>query len=81
MPVRLKGLSISPDGTGAGRLTLCDNNGDTLCDIDIPDGKIYTLFLPEEGIVFPNGVFVSNTDNITSYTLYTDKFSGNGLTS
>ena len=80
MPVRLKGLSISPDGTGAGRLTLCDNNGDTLCDIDIPDGKIYTLFLPEEGIVFPNGVFVSNTINVTGYTVFTSKYSGPNLT-
>ena len=80
MPVRLKGVSISSDGTGAGRLTLCDNNGDTLCDIDIPDGKIYTLFLPEEGIVFPNGVFVSNTINVTGYTVYTSKYSGPNLT-
>lgn len=80
MPVRLKGVSISSDGTGAGRLTLCDNNGDTLCDIDIPDGKIYTLFLPEEGIVFPNGVFVSNTINVTGYTVFTSKYSGPNLT-
>ena len=80
MPVRLKGVSISSDGTGAGRLTLCDNNGDTLCDIDIPDGKIYTLFLPEEGILFPNGVFVSNTINVTGYTVFTSKYSGPNLT-
>lgn len=80
MPIRLKGVSISSDGTGAGRLTLCDNNGDTLCDIDIPDGKIYTLFLPEEGIIFPNGVFVSNTINVTGYTVFTSKYSGPNLT-
>ena len=79
MPVRLKGVSISSDGTGAGRLTLCDNNGDTLCDIDIPNGKIYTLFLPDEGIVFPNGVFVSNTINVTGYTVFTAKYSGPNL--
>lgn len=80
MPVRLRAISISPDGTGAARLTLCDNNGDTLCDIDVPDGKTYTLHLPEDGILFPNGIFVSNTDNITAYTVYTDKFSGPNLT-
>tara|TARA_Y100000052_G_C2946169_1_gene83975 strand:- start:15 stop:1100 length:1086 start_codon:yes stop_codon:yes gene_type:complete len=80
MPVRLKGVSISSDGTGAGRLTLCDNNGNTLCDIDIPNGKIYTLFLPDEGIVFPNGVFVSNTINVTGYTVFTAKYSGPNLT-
>ena len=81
MPVRLRAISVSPDGTGAARLTLCDNNGDTLCDIDIPDGKSYTLNLPEDGIIFPNGVFVSNTDNITAYTVYTEIYSGSNLTS
>lgn len=81
MPVRLRAISVSPDGTGAARLTLCDNNGDTLCDVDIPDGKSYTLNLPEDGIIFPNGIFVSNTDNITAYTVYTEKYSGPYLTS
>ncbi len=81
MPVRLRGISVSPDGTGAARLTLCDNNGDTLCDVDIPNAKSYTLNMPEDGIIFPNGVFVSNTDNITAYTVYTEKYSGPGLTS
>lgn len=81
MPVRLRAISVSPDGTGNARLTLCDNNGDTLCDVDIPNAKSYTLNIPEEGIIFPNGVFVSNTDNITAYTVYTEKYSGIGLTS
>ena len=79
MSLRLRALSVSSDGTGAGRLTLCNNNGDTLCDVDIPDDRVYTLEFGG-GIVFPNGIFISNTDNITSYTLYTDKFSGNRLT-
>jgi hypothetical protein len=79
VPVRLRALSVSSDGTGAGRLTLCNNNGNTLCDVDIPDDRVYTLEFGG-GIVFPNGIFISNTNNITSYTLYTDKFSGNGLT-
>ena len=78
MPVRLQGLSVSSDGTGAGRLTLCDNNGDTLCDVDIPDTKIFDLTF-DGGILFPNGIFISNSDNITAYTLYTDKYSGDSL--
>ncbi len=81
MPVRLRAISVSPDGTGNARLTLCDSNGDTLCDVDIPDAKSYTLNMPEDGIIFPNGVFVSNTDNITAYTVYTEKYSGPGLIS
>lgn len=81
MPVRLRAISVSPDGTGNARLTLCDNNGDTLCDVDIPNAKSYTFNMPEEGIIFPNGVFISNTDNITAYTVYTEKYSGPSLTS
>jgi hypothetical protein len=75
MPVRLQGLSVSSDGTGAGRLTLCDNNGDTLCDVDIPDNRLFDLDFGG-GILFPNGIFISNSDNITAYTLFTDEYSG-----
>jgi len=43
MPTRLKGLSVTSDGTGVGRLTLCDKIGTTLCDVDIPDNRLYEL--------------------------------------
>ena len=78
MPTRLKAISVSSDGTGAGRFTLCDKVGTTLCDIDIPDNRIYDLSFGG-GIIFPNGIYVSNSDNITAYTLFTDKHSGAGL--
>ena len=78
MPVRLTGLSVSSDGTGAGRLTLCDKIGTHLCDVDIPDTKIFDLTF-DGGILFPNGIYVANSDNITAYTLYTDKYSGDSL--
>jgi len=71
IPIRLKGITVSSDGNGAGRLTLCDNQGDTLCDVDIPDDKLCELSFGG-GILFPNGIFISNSDNITAYTLYTD---------
>ena len=71
LPLRLKGLSVSSDGTGAGRLTLCNNNGDTICDVDIPDTKLFDLDFGG-GIFFPNGIFISNSINITAYTFYTD---------
>jgi hypothetical protein len=80
MPVRLKAISVASDGTGVGRFTLCDKIGTTLCDIDIPVESIYDLdFGDDRGIIFPNGIFISNSDNITGYTLFTDKYSGPGL--
>jgi len=79
MPVRLTGLSVSSDGTGAGRLTLCDKVGTHLCDVDIPDTKIFDLTF-DGGIIFPNGIYVANSDNITAYTLYTSRYNSPSLT-
>jgi hypothetical protein len=79
LPLRLKGLSVSSDGAGAGRFTLCDKVGDTICDVDIPNTKIFDLDFGG-GIVFPNGIFISNSDNITAYTLYTDPYNTPNLT-
>jgi len=79
MPLRLKGLSVSSDGTGAGRLTLCDKVGTHLCDVDIPDTKIFDLTFGG-GILFPNGIYVANSDNITAYTLYTSGYNTPNLT-
>ena len=78
MPTILKAISVSSDGTGAGRFTLCDKVGTTLCDIDLPDDRLYELDFGG-GITFPNGIYVSNSDNLTAYTLYTSKYSGGGL--
>jgi hypothetical protein len=78
MPTRLKGLSVTSDGTGVGRLTLCDKVGTTLCDVDLPDNRLYELSW-DGGIIFPNGIYVANSDNITAYTLFTDKHSGPNL--
>jgi len=79
MPVRLQGLSVSSDGTGAGRLTLCDKVGTHLCDVDIPNTKIFDLTF-DGGILFPNGIYVANSDNITAYTLYTSGYNTPNLT-
>ena len=80
MPSRLKAISVASDGTGAGRFTLCDKVGTTLLDIDLPDDSVYDLdFGDDRGIIFPNGIYVANSDNLTAYTLFTDKHSGTGL--
>ena len=80
MPLRLKAISVASDGAGAGRFTLCDKVGTTLLDIDLPDESGYELdFGDDRGILFPNGIYVANSDNLTAYTLFTDKHSGTGL--
>jgi len=79
MPVRLTGLSVSSDGTGAGRLTLCDKVGTHLCDVDINEDEKFTLNFGG-GILFPNGIYVANSDNITAYTLYTSGYNSPNLT-
>ena len=80
MPTRLKAISVASDGTGAGRFTLCDKVGTTLCDVDLPDTSLYEIdFGDDRGIIFPNGIYVANSDNLTAYTLFTDKHSGTGL--
>ena len=79
MPVRLTGLSVSSDGTGAGRLTLCDKVGTHLCDVDINEDEKFTLNFGG-GILFPNGIYVANSDNLTAYTLYTSGYNSPNLT-
>ena len=78
--VRLRGISIASDGGGAGLLTLTSSDGITLLTSDIPTGDVYTLNFPEDGILFPKGIFLKTSSNIEAYTLFTDKYSGKGLT-
>jgi len=78
--IRLKGISIASDGGGAGLVTLSSNNGVTLFTGDVPTGDVYTLNIPEDGILFPKGIYLKATSNVTAYTLFTDKYSGSGLT-
>ena len=82
-PVRLRGISVSSDGVGAGvlELTTTSNAGTTLLTVDVPSGDVYTLNLPEDGILFPKGIFCKTKTNVTAYTLFTDKYSAPGLTS
>ncbi len=82
-PIRLRAISVASDGVGAGvlELTTTSNSGTTLLYVDIPSGDVYTLNLPEDGILFPKGIFCKTKTNVTAYTLFTDKYSGPGLTS
>jgi len=81
-PIRLKGIIVSSDGVGAGvlELTTTSNSGDTLFIADVPSGDLVNFSFPDDGILFPKGIFVKTKTNITAYTLLTDKYSGPNLT-
>ena len=81
-PVRLKGIIVSNDAVGAGllELTTTSSSGDTLFIADVPSGDIVNFSFPDDGILFPKGVFCKTKTNIAAYTLLTDKYSGPNLT-
>jgi len=81
--VRVKALSVASDGNGAGLVVLnttYQEGGTNLLTVDVPTEDVYTLHLPEDGIVFPAGVYCSTLTNVTAVTLFTDKYSAPGLT-
>ena len=81
-PIRLRGIIIASDGTGAGllELTTTSNSGDTLFIGDVPSGDVINFSFPEDGILFPKGIYCKTKTKVTAYTLITDKYSGPGLT-
>ena len=81
-PIRLKGIIIASDGGGAGvlELTTTSNSGTTLFQADVPTGDVINFNFPEDGILFPAGIFCKTKTNVTAYTLLTDKFSGPNMT-
>jgi len=81
-PIRLKGIIISSDGNGAGllELTTTSNSGDTLFIADLPTGDLVNFSFPDDGILFPKGIFCKTKTNVAAYTLITDKYSGPNLT-
>ena len=82
VPIRLRGIIIASDGTGAGtlELTTTSNTGDTLFQADVPSGDVINFNFPEDGILFPKGIFCKKKTKVTAYTLLTDKFSGHNIT-
>ena len=81
-PVRLRGIIIASSGGGAGELelTTTSNTGDTLFFADVPTGDVVNFNFPEDGILFPKGIFCKTKTHVAGYTLLTDKYSGKTLT-
>ena len=81
-PIRLKGIIVASDGGGAGvlELTTTSNSGDTMFIADVPTGDLVNFSFPDDGILFPAGVFCSTLTSVSSVVLLTDKYSGPNLT-
>ena len=81
-PVRLRGIIIASNSSGAGivKLTTTSQAGSNLFTADVPTGDVINFSFPEDGILFPKGIFTTTLTKITAVTLLTDKYSGPGLT-
>ena len=82
--IRLRGVIISNnDATNAGKVTLTttSQSGTALFTADCPAGDVINFSFPEDGILFPKGIFVSTFTTVSAVTLLTDKYSGPNLTS
>ena len=80
-PVRLRGIIIAALATsGTVILRTTSATGTTLFQGDVPAGDIINFSFPEDGILFPKGIFCKTKTNVAAYTLLTDKYSGPGLT-
>ena len=82
-PVRLRGIIVSnTDATNVGQVTLTTTSqaGDALFTADVPAGDVINFSFPEDGILFPKGIYCKTKTNVAAYTLLTDKYSGPSLT-
>ena len=82
-PVRLRGIIIasgSSTNVGVVNLKTTSVSGSTLFIADVPAGDVINFSFPEDGILFPKGIYVSTLTNVAAVTLLTDKYSGPGLT-
>ena len=69
---RLRGIILASDNVGAGTVILQDNtDSTTLFQADVPQGDVFAFNIPEDGILFENGIFV--TDLAGKVTVVYDK--------
>ena len=82
-PVRLRGIIIASNSStsvGIVQLKTTSATGTTLFTADIPAGDVINFSFPEDGILFPKGIFTTTLTKVAAVTLLTDKYSGPGLT-
>ena len=79
--IRLRGIIVASDGTGAGNVILKTKSSTDpviMFQADVPSGDVINLNFPEDGILFPQGVYTTTLTKVSAVTLLTDKYSGPG---
>jgi hypothetical protein len=77
-PIRLKGIIAANASASSGIvvMTTTSKTGTNLLTVDVPAGDVVNFSLPEDGILFPQGIFISTMTNVAAVTVLTDKYSG-----
>ena len=77
-PIRLKGIIAANASASSGLvvMTTTSKTGANLLTVDVPAGYVVNFSLPEDGILFPQGIFISTMTNVAAVTVLTDKYSG-----
>ena len=68
---RLRAIILASTGT-AGQVTLQDGDSVTQFQADVPAGDVFSFSMPEDGILFKDGMTVSAISNAT-VTVLIDK--------
>jgi len=70
---RLRGIILENDGTTTQSITLRDGNGVDGFICSCPAGDVFAFNIPEDGIVFPDGMSVQAIGADISATIILDK--------
>ena len=70
---RLRGIILANATAGAGTITLQDGNAATQFVGDCPAGDVFSFNIPEDGILFVDGMTVSAFSGLTAATILLDK--------
>ena len=70
---RLRGIILSNSTASAGSITLQDWNSVTQFIGDAPAGDVFAFNIPEDGILFVDGMTVSAFTSLTAATILLDK--------
>ena len=71
---RLRGIILASDAGGAGTIILQDNtDSTTLFQADVPNGDVFSMNIPEDGILFESGMTTSAIGANVEATILIDK--------